>query len=96
MAKTDGIKSTETVDIDLKTVTLPNNPTFDTKGGKPNLREGETVIAEGKRDGLQRFVTNHGRVIFPCGREKYEAVYGPLKPAAIWDKLYPLKGKKEG
>jgi hypothetical protein len=79
----------ETVEVDPSTMPVPNNPSFDTDKGKPNLREGEEVIAESKRDGLERWVTSCGRVIFSCSIKEYEKVYGPLKPKALWAKAYP-------
>jgi hypothetical protein len=69
----------------------PNSPAFDydRKSGKPRLADGETVIAEATKHGVQIAVTNHGRKIFCCTLDKYEAAFGQLPNRKLYERFFP-------
>ncbi len=72
-------------------LTKPNSPAFDfdRKSGKPRLAAGETVIAEAKKHGISIAVTNHGRKIFSCSLDQYEAAFGQLPNRKLYERFFP-------
>lgn len=60
--------------------TAPNCPSFDynPKTMLPNLRDGETVIADVQYFGIPIFVTSSSRKIYCCPIPTYESKFGPL------------------
>jgi hypothetical protein len=73
------------------TLTKPNSPCFDydPKNGKPRLQPTEVVVAEATKEGVHVVVTNHGRKIFCCKLDKYEAAFGVLVNRPLFERFFP-------
>lgn len=69
----------------------PNIPSFDfdPKTKKPNLADGEEVLAEVEREGLKAVATNAGRKIWLCSIPQYEKKIATLTNRALWEKHFP-------
>lgn len=74
-----------------KNLAKPNSPCFDydPKSGKPRLQPGEAVVAEATKEGVHVLVTNHGRKIFCCKLDKYEAAFGALVNRPLFERFFP-------
>jgi hypothetical protein len=68
----------------------PNNPCFDFDAkSEPILAAGEKILADVTRDGIRVVVTNHGRKIFCCSLDQFEAKHGKLPNRPLFEKYFP-------
>ena len=79
-----------------ETATCPNVPSFDfnPNTGAPNLREGEKVLSAKIKEGVPVYVTDHGRAIYVCDFDTYEASFSALIKKLVFQNFFPHANKK--